>query len=145
MGKNLILDPILTHLAQIWGSQIVQWNLALLVVRHCSMLWKLMNKRKLKRKLINQTWGNGKKPTFEPDWSFGLPKLFTWVLPLLNVRHCCKLWLYAISRKTMEPNLRTWQKKLILGSILARFAQIWVQRFFFVSLALLDVRQELTS
>ena len=34
------------------------------------------------------------------------PKKFSWILPVLNVRHCCKLSLYAISRKTNEPNLR---------------------------------------
>ena len=40
---------------------------------------------------------------------FGPPKL--WVLPLLDVRNCYKLSLYAISRKTNETNLRKWQKK----------------------------------
>ena len=33
-----------------------------------------------------------------------------WVLSLLDVFHCCKLSLYALSRKTNEPNLRKWQK-----------------------------------
>ena len=33
-----------------------------------------------------------------------------WVLLLLDVRHCCKLPLYAIPRKTNEPNLRKQQK-----------------------------------
>ena len=37
-------------------------------------------------------------------------------LPVLDVRHCCKLSLYAISKKTNEPNLRKWQKN-----------QFWVQ------------------
>ena len=32
------------------------------------------------------------------------------MLPLPDVRHCCKLSLYLISRKTNEPNLRKWQK-----------------------------------
>ena len=40
-----------------------------------------------------------------------------WVLPLLDVIYCCKLSLHAISRKTNEPNLRKWQKK-ISGPIL---------------------------
>ena len=35
---------------------------------------------------------------------------FSWVLPLLNVKHCCKLSLYAISKKTKELNVRKWQK-----------------------------------
>ena len=37
---------------------------------------------------------------------------FWWVLPLLDVIHCCKLSLYAMTRKTNEPNLRKWQKTL---------------------------------
>ena len=31
---------------------------------------------------------------------------FLWILPLLEIGHCCKLSLYAISRKTNEP---TWE------------------------------------
>ena len=31
---------------------------------------------------------------------------FLWGLPLLDVTHCCKLSLYAISRKTNEPNFK---------------------------------------
>ena len=59
---------------------------------------------------MNQTSGNDQKPNFGHDfgplldqrWS---PKPFSWVLPLLDLIHCCKLSLYAISRKTNEPNL----------------------------------------
>ena len=77
-----------------------------------------------------------KKPSFGPDFGpfcpkFGPPqKIFLWVLPLLDVRHSCKLSLYAISRKTKEPNLRKWLKNLVLGPILA---QIWAANFFFFS------------
>ena len=35
---------------------------------------------------------------------FGPQILFLWVLSLLDVRHCCKLSLYAIPRKTNYPN-----------------------------------------
>ena len=35
---------------------------------------------------------------------------FSWILSLLHVRCCCKLSLYAISRKINELNLRKWQK-----------------------------------
>ena len=35
---------------------------------------------------------------------------FSWILPLLVVRHCYKISLYVIARKTNEPNLRKWQK-----------------------------------
>ena len=37
-------------------------------------------------------------------------KFLLWVLLLLDVIHCCKLSLHAVSRKTNEPNLRKWQK-----------------------------------
>ena len=59
-------------------------------------------------------------------------KTFLWVLPLLVVRNCSKLSSYAISTKTTEPNFRRWQKKLILGPILASLTQIWAAKFFFL-------------
>ena len=53
----------------------------------------------------------GKKPIFEHN--FGRPppppkkkKLFSWILPVLDVRHCCKLSLYVSLRKNNEPNFR---------------------------------------
>ena len=83
-------------------------------------------------KIMNQTWENGKKTNFGPNFdSFG-PNLgynfFSWVLPLLDVRHCCKLSFYTISKKANDPNWRKWQKKLILGLI---WAQIRAANFFF--------------
>ena len=67
-----------------------------------------------KGKLMNQTWENGKKTSFEPNISlFGAnvgPKIFLWALILLVVRHCFKLSFYAISRKTNEPILKKWEK-----------------------------------
>ena len=39
------------------------------------------------------------------------PKFYSWILPLLHVIHHWKLSLYAISRKTNDPNLRKWKKK----------------------------------
>ena len=54
---------------------------------------------------MNQAWENDEKPNFEPNY-------------------CHKLSLYAISRKTNEPNLKKMAKNLILGPILARLAQI---------------------
>ena len=82
MTKNLVSDPILFPLAQIWA------------------------------------------PKF----------FFLWILPLLDVNHCCKLSLYAISRKTNEPNLRKWQKKPVLGLILVHLAQIRVAKIFFLKI-----------
>ena len=64
---------------------------------------------------MTQTWENGKKPSFRTNFSpFGPylgPKFFfSWILPLLDVRNCCKLSLYGISRYNNDPNLRKWQK-----------------------------------
>ena len=81
---------------------------------------------------MNKTEEIDKKPNFRPDFGwpkFDRPNFFLWVLPILDVRHCCKLSLYAISRKTDEQNLRKWQKKtLVSGSILT---QIRAAIFFF--------------
>ena len=41
---------------------------------------------------------------------FGPQKLFLWVLTLLDARDSCRLSLYAIARKTNDPNSRTWWK-----------------------------------
>ena len=64
---------------------------------------------------MNQTLENCKKSNFGPDFGlfwpkFGPKNFFSWVLPLLDVRHCCKLSLYAISKKSNKPNLRKLQK-----------------------------------
>ena len=73
-----------------------------------------------------------KKPlNFRPDlnlfWpKFGPKKVFLWVLPLLEVKHCYKLSLYAISRETNKP-----EKKPISGPLLALSTQTWVPKFFF--------------
>ena len=47
---------------------------------------------------------------------------FSWILPLLHVRHSCQLSLYVTSKKTNEPNLRKLQKKNVLGPHLAHLA-----------------------
>ena len=63
---------------------------------------------------MNQTWENSKKPSLGPNFGplaqIWAPKNILWILPLLDVRHYCKLSLYAISRKTNEQNLTKWQK-----------------------------------
>ena len=63
-------------------------------------------------KRMNQIWENGKRPSFRPNFDPNLvPKnFFSMILPLLDVRNCRKLSVYAISRKTNEPNLRKWHK-----------------------------------
>ena len=50
------------------------------------------------------------------------PENFSWILPQLVNRHCCRLSLHAISSKVNEPNLRKWQKNIVLGPI-------WVLKF----------------
>ena len=66
---------------------------------------------------MSQTSENGKKPNFGPNYGPLDPNLdlqtFFMGLPLPDVRHCCELSLYVISRKTNEWNLRKWQKHLI--------------------------------
>ena len=57
-------------------------------------------------------------------------KLFLWVLPLLEVRHCYKLSLYVNSRKTMNQT-RENGKKTSFGPKLNSVA-----KFFFQNLAL---------
>ena len=68
-----------------------------------------------KGKLMNQTWENSKKPNFGSyfgsfDLNLGPRIFFSWCLPLLDVRNCCKISLHSISRKTYDPNSRKWQK-----------------------------------
>ena len=57
--------------------------------------------------LMNQTWENGKNLVSGSILAkFGPQKFFSQISLLLHSRHCCKLSLYAISRKITEPNLR---------------------------------------
>ena len=39
-----------------------------------------------------------------------VPNFFSWVLPILDVRYCCKLSLNATSTKRYDPNSRKWRK-----------------------------------
>ena len=45
-------------------------------------------------------------PILAPFIQIWAPNFFSWVLLLLDVRHCSKLSLCAISRKINEPKLR---------------------------------------
>ena len=54
------------------------------------------------------------------------PKFFSWILPLLILRHCCKVSLHAISRKTNEPNLRQETKKLVSRRNLGPKSFSWI-------------------
>ena len=137
--KNLILGPIL---AQICLPKFYSWVLFLPVVSIVSSCHLMQ----FKGKLMNQTWENGKKTNLGPDFSRSLgpqnvatkifsqkiwyTKVFSLVLPLLDVRNCCKLSLYAISWKTNESNLIKWLKKPSFRPILATLAQICAPKVF---------------
>ena len=93
-------------------------------------------------KLINRTWENSRRPNFGPDFGLFGPNLgpkdfYLWILPLLDVRNCCKLSLYAISRKTNKPNLRKWQIKT---SFRPSFGPFDSKKNFWWILPVLDVR-----
>ena len=87
-------------------------------------------------KLMNQTSENDKKPSFRPNFgpfgpNLGPQNFCSRILFLLDDRHCCKLSLYSISRKTNEPNLSKCQKT----QFRARFWPLWpLKKFFFVDL-----------
>ena len=54
---------------------------------------------------------NDKKTNFGRYFGPIGPKFFLWVfLPLLDIRRCCKLLLYAITREINKPNFRKGQK-----------------------------------
>ena len=68
-----------------------------------------------KRKLVNQSWENSKKPNFGPTvtrliqiWT---PKRFLEGFTSTRCWHYSKLSSYAISRKTYDRNLIKWQKR----------------------------------
>ena len=74
-------------------------------------------------------------PILSPLAQIWAPKFFSWTLLLLDVKHCCKLSLYAFSRKTNELNLRKWQKSSF-GPNFDLFGLNLGHQFFFKSLAL---------
>ena len=70
MAKDLIWDPILACLAQIWSPKIfcgryLYYMLEIVASYHCMLF---------QEKLMNQTWKNGKKTNFGPDFGLLLPK-----------------------------------------------------------------------
>ena len=86
--------------------------LPLLIIGHCPKLSSYAIYRKTNEPNLRK-WQ--KKTNFGPDFSpFGAKcdsKIFFFMsLPLLEVKHCCRLSLYVIPRKTNEPNLRKWPK-----------------------------------
>ena len=124
MLNNIIIKKIIS--VPIWATKLFFEVSALLdmldTIPSCNLV-------QYQGKLMLQPWENFKNPNFGP--SLG-PPIFLWVLPLQVVRQCSRLSSYAISRKTNEPNLKKWQKTLILGPILGYFAQIWMPNIFCV-------------
>ena len=64
MIKNLVPGLILAPMAQNGPQNLISWVLALIVVRHCSSYHCMQ----FQGKLICQTWENGKKPSFGPNY-----------------------------------------------------------------------------
>ena len=87
---------------------------------------------------MNQTIKNDKKPYFGPDFNlFGPnvgPKKFSWVLPLLDFMHCCKVSLCATSWKSNEPSFRKRKKTSFwarLWTIRSKFGALFFVLFCF--------------
>ena len=59
-----------------------------------------------------------------------VPKIFLRVLLLLDVINCCKLSLYAISRKTNDPNLKKWQKTQIHAQLRPLWPKLGSKKIF---------------
>ena len=79
-----------------------------------------------------------KKTNFEPDFgpNFVPQNLFcgpqkSFLVPLLDVNHCCKLSLYSISRKNNE-SIEKRAENLVLSLISAHLTQTWSPEIFFV-------------
>ena len=74
-------------------------------------------------------------PILAPLAHIWTPNFFLWILPLLDVIHYCKLSLYAISRKTNEPNLRKWQKTQFQAQLWPIWPTFGPPKLFFKNLA----------
>ena len=128
--KKLVLGLLLVLLTQIWCPKFFSQTFPLLDVRHCCKLSLYPISRKTnepnmrKRKKKNQFQGSF-QPVLAQIWS---SKNFLCVLPLLDVMHCCKLSMYAISRKTNAKKLEKITTKLVLGPIFAPLSQSWAQK-----------------
>ena len=73
----------------------------------------------LKVKIMDQTWENGEKvisglilACLAKIWA---ANFVSWVLFLLDAKHCSKLSLCAVLRKKYNPNPRKWRKISLLA------------------------------
>ena len=129
--KKLVLGLLLVLLTQIWCPKFFSQTFPLLDVRHCCKLSLYPISRKTnepnmrKRKKKKNQFQGSFQPVLAQIWS---SKNFLCVLPLLDVMHCCKLSMYAISRKTNAKKLEKITTKLVLGPIFAPLSQSWAQK-----------------
>ena len=65
MAKNLVSRPILAPLDQVWVPQIFFHEFYLYYMLDIVTSYDCMQ---FHGKLMNQTWGNGKKPSFESNF-----------------------------------------------------------------------------
>ena len=104
--KTLILGLPLARFGPNLVQKIFLWVLLLLDVIHCCELSLYTisrktnepNMRKWQKSLVSG-------PIFAPLVKIWAPKFFLQILTILDIRHCYKLSLYTISRKTNEPTL----------------------------------------
>ena len=90
---------------------------------------------------MNQTWENDKKQILGLIWvQICSPNFFLYVLLLLDVIHCCKVSLHAISRESNEPNLRQWQKSWFRARFCPFCPNLGLKFFFSCILSGPDVR-----
>ena len=120
LAKKLILG--LTFWPMFGPPKFCLWILLLLDVIHCCKLSLYAISRKTDETNLIKCQKTYFRTRFWSLWSkFSPLNYFLQILSLQDVKHCGKLSLYAISRKTNEPNLRTWQKNLVSGLVLSCF------------------------
>ena len=97
-------------------------------------------------KLTNQTWDNGKNPSFGSDfdtfWPKFDPKVF--FVGFTSARYYTLLQAIILSniKENQWIKLEKMAENLVLGPILAPLAQIYAQKHFLSILSLLDVRNQ---
>ena len=111
-GANLRKGQKTYFRAQFWAPFGRGGGVSLLDVKHSRKLTSYA----IARKTYDPESRKWRKTSLWVDFvtfslNLGPQIFFSWVLLLLDVRHCRKLSSYAISRKAYETNSRKWQKK----------------------------------
>ena len=111
MAKNLVSGLILIPSAQIWATNFLSSLLPLLGVRHCFKL-SLYAISYREPKLMNQTWQNGKKPSFRLDFGpFGPNSGCQFFIFIFQ-----NIWLRQSLDIIVSYNYVQYQKKLMIQS-----------------------------